>query len=359
MRGSSGASSSSCNDYKSDNPMDRVNGRGLPDFGHGGEGWNGAGHSSPGEGRQALDLWKVTETACDALNNVAYRNADNQAALLELGVLPACLALLARHNVQGNESVSCLHAGALNLLINMADTNRDTGRLDRRRRCRRPPTALRVGTPDVCSACLLLHVTWNHPSPTSSSTAQSRPSAPTSLRSRARRGLSDVSATVAAQEAAVVRRGGRRRPERSARARHGGAQGGRGGGWRGRRRGRTVTRLGADAHSMMALVNLSYCNERRSSSARAAESRSSSSASRRCTGARPRPSSATSARQLDNARVTHGGVEALLGSNDEDDDGRKTAYSTAASGPGACSSCCASSPALGRCSSDVATRWAA
>jgi hypothetical protein len=32
----------------------------------------------------ALDLWAVTETACDALNNIAYRNADNQTALLTL-----------------------------------------------------------------------------------------------------------------------------------------------------------------------------------------------------------------------------------------------------------------------------------
>ena len=35
---------------------------------------------------------KVTETACDALNNVAYRNEENQAALLKLNVLPTCLS---------------------------------------------------------------------------------------------------------------------------------------------------------------------------------------------------------------------------------------------------------------------------
>jgi hypothetical protein len=62
----------------------------------------------------AIDLWKVTETACDALNNVAYRNVGNQEALLELGVLPACLSLLARHESgDGGEGVGAsLAAGA-------------------------------------------------------------------------------------------------------------------------------------------------------------------------------------------------------------------------------------------------------
>ena len=92
----------------------------------------------------SLDLWKVTETACDALNNVAYRNADNQAALLDLGVLPACLTLLNRHSsAPTSEAAASLHAGALNLLINMADTNRDSQDASRvaRRRCGCPSAA--------------------------------------------------------------------------------------------------------------------------------------------------------------------------------------------------------------------------
>ena len=82
----------------------------------------------------ALDVWKVAETACDALSNVAYRNADNQAALLDLGVLPLCLHLLSKQSAASSSSAAALsaadpacslHAGALTLLINLADTNRD------------------------------------------------------------------------------------------------------------------------------------------------------------------------------------------------------------------------------------------
>ena len=117
----------------------------------------------------AIDLWKVTETACDALNNVAYRNVGNQEALLELGVLPACLSLLARHESgDGGEGVGAsLAAGALNLLINMADTNSATqdalGSREAAEAVHRLLSA--TGAPRiVCAACLLLsHVAWNHP----------------------------------------------------------------------------------------------------------------------------------------------------------------------------------------------------
>ena len=347
MRGSSGASSSSWNDYKSDNPMDRVNGRGLPDFGHGGEGWNGAG-PSPGEGRQALDLWKVTETACDALNNVAYRNADNQAALLELGVLPACLALLARHNVQGNESVSCLHAGALNLLINMADTNRDTqdalGSADAAAAVHRLLCA--SGSPKiVCSACLLLsHVTWNHPPNQQLYGSEQAIRTLLSLLSPAGRAAAIGSSWAGACGAGGGGGGGAAGGVSAASAAGKGAalaapKEAGGGGVAGAAAGQDEPGHASELtlYSMMALVNLSYCNERVQELVRACggvpliqqqlssplyEARKTAAF---CLGNLVRDNS-------DNARdvIVHGGVEALLRClNDEDDDElSKTAYST-------------------------------
>ena len=124
----------------------------------------GAGDARP----SALDLWKVTETACDALNNVAYRNEENQAALLKLNVLPTCLSLLSRVALdEQRDRRLAQHGGALNLLINMTDTNRDSQ--DALGSEAAASTLQRLlcesGTPTIiCATCLLLsHVTWNHP----------------------------------------------------------------------------------------------------------------------------------------------------------------------------------------------------
>ena len=119
------------------------------------------------ERQAALDLWKVTETACDALNNVAYRNEENQAALLKLNVLPTCLSLLSRVHSTSSDTVASLNTAALNLLINMTDTNRDSQ--DALGSEAAASTLQRLlcesGTPTIiCATCLLLsHVTWNHP----------------------------------------------------------------------------------------------------------------------------------------------------------------------------------------------------
>ena len=290
-------------------------------------------HRTGGGERTSLDLWKVTETACDALNNVAYRNADNQAALLELGVLPACLTLLNRHHTATSEAVSSLHAGALNLLINMADTNRDSqdalGSADAAAAVHRLLGA--KGSPKlVCSACLLLsHVTWNHPpnqhlygtehairillcllSPDGRAAAiGSRMSA------GAGGGAGGVPASVIAAAPAAPPAAGS---------------------------GAVAEPLDASMHateltlySMMALVNLTYCNERVQEAVRACggvpliqqqlssplyEARKTAAF---CLGNLVRDNAA-------NARETvhHGGVEALLQClNDEDDDElSKTAY---------------------------------
>lgn len=352
---------------RDDNPMDRVNGRGLPDYGHGHD--NALAASASAEGRQTLDLWKVTETACDALNNVAYRNADNQAALLELGVLPACLTLLARHNAQGNESVSCLHAGALNLLINMADTNHESqdalGSADAAAAVHRLLCA--SGSPKiVCSACLLLsHVTWNHPPNQQLYGTEQAIRTLLSLLSPAGRAAAIGSSWAGGGSAGAAGGGGA-----------GGAGGAGGGGAAAKAAVKavgagsvgakpqpppppppapaaapsvadaTASSAGADSsshaseltlYSMMALVNLSYCNERVQELVRACggvpliqqqlssplyEARKTAAF---CLGNLVRDNSA-------NARdvVVHGGVEALLRClNDEDDDElSKTAYST-------------------------------
>ena len=269
-----------------------------PMGGHHGEGARG--HRAP-----ALDVWKVTETACDALNNVAYRNADNQAALLELGVLPACLTLLSRHDPSrsGADSVAAgLHAGALYLLINMADTNRDSqdalgdesyAAAVHRLLC--ASSSPRI----VCAVCLLLsHVAWNHPANQqlyATEPAIQQLLALLSPAGRDRFALSADPAEAAGQASELA------------------------------------------LYAMMALVNLSYCNPAVQELVRSCggvpllqqqtgsplyEARKTAAF---CLGNLVRDNAAN-AREL----VSHGGVEALLRCvNDEDDDElSKTAYST-------------------------------
>jgi len=114
--------------------------------------------------RPAVDLFKVTETACFALGNVVYHCAENQAAAVELGVLPVCLALLERQ--PGEETPPSVQASALNLLINLADINpvvQDALGTERAAACIQPLLSAPDSPRVVCAACLLLsHVAWNH-----------------------------------------------------------------------------------------------------------------------------------------------------------------------------------------------------
>ena len=305
------ATASRVRDNAYDNPR-RSSGDALGQNGaqYGENGSQYGGSSYPAAERPSLDLWKVTETACDALNNVAYRNADNQAALLELGVLPACLTLLNRHVAASIESVSGVHAGALNLLINMADTNRDSqdalGSADaaaavHRLLCSR-------GSPKLmCSACLLLsHVTWNHHP--NQHLYGTEPAIRTLL------SLLSPAGRAAVIDGAAVAGGAMMSAEEAS---------------------GHATEL--TLYSMMALVNLTYCNERVQESVRACggvpliqqqlssplyEARKTAAF---CLGNLVRDNT-SNARET----VVSGGVEALLRClNDEDDDElSKTAYST-------------------------------
>jgi hypothetical protein len=274
----------------------------------------------------AIDLWKVTETACDALNNVAYRNVGNQEALLELGVLPACLSLLARHESgDGGEGVGAsLAAGALNLLINMADTNSATqdalGSREAAEAVHRLLSA--TGAPRiVCAACLLLsHVAWNHPTNQRLYGTEAAIRTLLSLLSAEGRAaaLGQKRADAAAAEGLAAVEG----------LAPGSAEGGA------EAVGQAVELA---LYAMMALVNLSYCNATVQELVRACggvpllhqqlasplyEARKTAAF---CLGNLVRDNSA-------NARdvVLHGGIESLLYclNDDDDDELSKTAYST-------------------------------
>ena len=274
----------------------------------------------------AIDLWKVTETACDALNNVAYRNVDNQEALLELGVLPACLSLLARHESgDGGEGVGAsLAAGALNLLINMADTNSATqDALGSREAAEAVHRLLgATGAPRiVCAACLLLsHVAWNHQTNQRLYGTESAIRTLLSLLSAEGRAaaLGQKRADAAAAEGLAAVEG----------LAPGSAEGGA------EAVGQAVELA---LYAMMALVNLSYCNATVQELVRACggvpllhqqlasplyEARKTAAF---CLGNLVRDNSA-------NARdvVVHGGIESLLYclNDDDDDELSKTAYST-------------------------------
>jgi len=107
-------------------------------------------------------LFKLTETACLALSNVVFHCPENQLAALELGVLEPCLRLLQRPSCGANRAVQ---VAALNLLINLADTNQAAQRAlatdeaaETTYQLMCAPGSERV----VSSACLLVsHAAWN------------------------------------------------------------------------------------------------------------------------------------------------------------------------------------------------------
>ena len=111
-----------------------------------------------------LHIFKLTETACLALSNVVFHCADNQQTAIDLGVVDECLRLLQRPSGGANGAVQ---VGALNLLINLTDTNATAQRTlsteeaaDGIHRL----LCVRGNEPLVCSACLLIsHATWNCP----------------------------------------------------------------------------------------------------------------------------------------------------------------------------------------------------
>ena len=109
-------------------------------------------------------IFKLTETACLALSNVVFHCEQNQQTAIDLGVVDECLRLLQRPSGGPNGVVQ---VGALNLLINLTDTNamaqkalgsEEAAESIHRLLCVRGNERL------VCSACLLVsHAAWNCP----------------------------------------------------------------------------------------------------------------------------------------------------------------------------------------------------
>ena len=119
-----------------------------------------AGASWPEAGEHVADALKVTETACSALGNVVFRHPDNQREALEAGVLTSCLRLLETHEPSA-------HVAALNLLVNLTDTNPQAQEMLCEPASSHVLLSLLERSEDggvLCCLCLLLsHAVWNHP----------------------------------------------------------------------------------------------------------------------------------------------------------------------------------------------------
>lgn len=121
--------------------------------------WGGDGDSWPEAGEHVADALKVTETACWALGNVVFRHRENQREALQAGGLASCLRLLETPEPDAQ-------VAALNLLVNLTDTNLEAQRILSAPASSEVLLSLLASSTDdgvLRGLCLLLsHAVWNH-----------------------------------------------------------------------------------------------------------------------------------------------------------------------------------------------------